>query len=387
MFENLLFQQSFVKTIENEINNESLPQALLFYGEDFSGKLTAALELARVLNCDYEGDWQCQCKSCHQNRSLQHPYLLITGSRYFNQEIKQSAEFLKISKTKPAQFIFIRNVRKLINRYSKELWDKDDNKFKKVASSLNKINEILYLLEPERELPEDKELVKTIDKIVTECVKLSSELPKGNIPINQIRNISSWVRRSVSNSKKVVILERADLMQDSSRNSLLKILEEPPKDTYFILISQKKNNVLPTILSRVRAYSFRNRSKGEQSLILEKLFKVKDTEFLREYFNNFSETQNSEIEKSAISFLEGITSKTQPFSSCFNLKVDPDTFNRFLVELTEQVRVEFLQGRLSISFVEELNSLVKESVSNQTYYNQSPILLLENLYYKGQHIA
>lgn len=387
MFENLLFQQNFVKTIENEITNGSLPQALLFYGDNYSGKLTAALELARVLNCEIDGSWQCQCKSCHQNRSMQHPYLLLTGTRYFNQEIKQSAEFLKTSKTKPSQFIFIRNVRKLIKRFSKELWDKDDNKFKKVASSLNKINDILYLLEPDRDLPEDKELIKTVDKIVTECLKLSSELPKGNIPINQIRNISSWVRRSVSKSKKIVILERADLMQDSSRNSLLKILEEPPKDTYFILISPKKNSVLPTILSRVRAYSFKSRSKGEQSLILEKLYKEKDIKSLREYFNNFSDTQNSEITQCAESYLKGMISGNESFSNILDIKIDPEVFNRFLMELTIQIRNSFIAGKLSISFVEELNKLIKESVSNQTYYNQSPTLLLENLYYKGQHIA
>lgn len=387
MFENLLFQEHFVKTISHEIANGTLPQSVLFYGESFSGKLTAAIELARVLNCDETGEWQCQCKSCHLSRNMQHPYLLIAGTRYFNQEIKQAGDFLIKNKTVPSQFIFIRNVRKLIKRFSQELWDKDDNKLKKITTSLNKINEVLYLIEPSSKLPAEKKLESTVKKIITECEKLSSELPKGNIPINQIRNITNWVRRSVTGSKKIVILERAELMQDSSRNSLLKILEEPPEDTHFILISEKKSTVLPTILSRVRAYGFKERSAKEQSLILDKIFKYNESSSIKDFFNSYSSISNTEIEESVDTFINGLLHKDTPFTDSIDIKLDSETFKRFLETLTIKLRNSLLEETISINFIEKINELIRDIVIKHNHFNQNPMLLLETLYYQGQRLS
>lgn len=387
MFENLLFQEHFVKTISHEIKNNSLPQSLLFYGESFSGKLTAAIELARVLNCEKDGEWQCQCKSCHLSRNMQHPYLLITGSRYFNQEIRQSGDFLLKNRTKPAQFIYIRNVRKLVKRFSQELWDKDDNKLKKITSSLNKIDDVIYKIEPTEELPEEKKLDKIVKQITAECLKLSAELPKGNIPINQIRNISNWVRRSVTGSKKVIILERAELMQDSSRNSLLKILEEPPEDTFFILISEKKSTVLPTILSRVRAYHFKERNLKEQSLILNKLFNYDKEDLIRNFFNSYSDINNDEIKNAVEVFIDGILDDSSAFNDSLEIKLDSDSFDRFLELLTLELRNSMFSNKISINVIEKIMELIRDSVIKYTHFNQNPMLLLETLFYKGQKIA
>ena len=50
MFENLLYQPASQQLAE-DIRQGSLPNALLFVGPPASGKLTCALELARVLAC------------------------------------------------------------------------------------------------------------------------------------------------------------------------------------------------------------------------------------------------------------------------------------------------------------------------------------------------
>ena len=47
--------------------------------------------------------------------------------------------------------------------------------------------------------------------------------------------------------KKTIIIENADRMLESVRNALLKILEEPPVDTIFILTTSQRNLVMPTI--------------------------------------------------------------------------------------------------------------------------------------------
>lgn len=54
-----------------------------------------------------------------------------------------------------------------------------------------------------------------------------------------------------SSDNKVYLLLDADAMEPTAQNALLKIIEEPPANVYFILTAQSKTVFLPTILSRV----------------------------------------------------------------------------------------------------------------------------------------
>ncbi len=55
---------------------------------------------------------------------------------------------------------------------------------------------------------------------------------------------------------KVFIIWMAEKMNSETNNKLLKILEEPPLDTKFILIAENTENILPTVLSRCQIHSF-----------------------------------------------------------------------------------------------------------------------------------
>lgn len=55
---------------------------------------------------------------------------------------------------------------------------------------------------------------------------------------------------------KVVVIDDAEAMTDAAANALLKILEEPPSDTYFFLIASKPLKLLPTIRSRCQRTDF-----------------------------------------------------------------------------------------------------------------------------------
>ena len=390
MFENLLFQQHIVSTLSREVSDGSLPGSLLFYGEPYSGKLTGALELARVLNCEFNGEWGCKCKNCNQSLTLQHPYTLLTGFRYSMQEINQAGDFLVRERSRSSQFIFIRNVRKLIKRFNEDLWDREDNKYKKAVASLNKIDDVIYLIEPGQDLPVEKKLQSTVKKIVAECTKLANELPKGNIPISQIRKISSWVRRSSAGSKRVVILERADLMQDSSRNALLKILEEPPANTYFILISDKRCTVLPTILSRVRSYAFKSRDNKEQQLILNKLFLNNNKhDSIKDFFLSFSEFEGDSFLKVVKRFTEACFEEYSSFNDALEEKIDSNYFNGFLEIFTNELKSIFYredQKLLTLNQLESINKSIRDKIIKQVHYNQNPMLLLETLFYELKRI-
>ncbi|MDO4531864.1 MAG: DNA polymerase III subunit delta, partial [Bacillota bacterium] len=51
--------------------------------------------------------------------------------------------------------------------------------------------------------------------------------------------------------KKIYIIEKADTLNVQSQNALLKTLEEPPAHAVFLLLAERAEGFLPTILSRV----------------------------------------------------------------------------------------------------------------------------------------
>ena len=59
---------------------------------------------------------------------------------------------------------------------------------------------------------------------------------------------------------KVFIIDQAERMLPSSSNALLKTLEEPPPDSYLILVSNAPDQLLPTVISRCRKVFLENLS-------------------------------------------------------------------------------------------------------------------------------
>lgn len=73
------------------------------------------------------------------------------------------------------------------------------------------------------------------------------------IRIDQIRELEDFVFvSSHRQGNRVVLLTEAEAMNPAAANALLKILEEPPATVYFILITSKQKNLLPTLRSRCR---------------------------------------------------------------------------------------------------------------------------------------
>jgi hypothetical protein len=88
-----------------------------------------------------------------------------------------------------------------------------------------------------------------------------------------IRNLEFWARLAPMGPRKVAIIENADRMLESSRNALLKILEEPPESVRFILTSSRRSAMMTTILSRSRTYHFVRRDAEGAALVIERVFR------------------------------------------------------------------------------------------------------------------
>lgn len=95
--------------------------------------------------------------------------------------------------------------------------------------------------------PEDAETSEDAPK------KKSSK--KTQISVDQIRQLIqalSLTNHGV-NSLRVVLIHPAESLNTASANALLKVLEEPPNNTIFILVSHQIHRLLPTILSRCQS--------------------------------------------------------------------------------------------------------------------------------------
>ncbi len=80
---------------------------------------------------------------------------------------------------------------------------------------------------------------------------ISPEQNKKTISVAQIRKMRNDAHiKAHMASRRVFIINRADQMNEQSQNALLKVLEEPPAQVMFILITRARAALLTTVLSR-----------------------------------------------------------------------------------------------------------------------------------------
>ncbi len=90
-----------------------------------------------------------------------------------------------------------------------------------------------------------------------------------NISIEDVRKLQLYCSLSIADGgKRIIIIDTADDLNKSSSNALLKLLEEPPKNTIFLLISHRPNLLLPTLKSRCQKLSFSNLDQADLVAVL-----------------------------------------------------------------------------------------------------------------------
>jgi len=102
-----------------------------------------------------------------------------------------------------------------------------------------------------------------------DIIKVSLCEKKKMISISQIREIGLLISVKPNEAqKRMVLILDADKMTVQAQNALLKVLEEPPETTFFILTATIPSALLPTILSRCSQVRFRPPSSHEIQQIL-----------------------------------------------------------------------------------------------------------------------
>jgi DNA polymerase-3 subunit gamma/tau len=270
-----MVKQPAAERLKADIENNILAPSMLFAGPPASGKGTTALEIGRAFSCETpSAPWNCRCHACAYHRALSHDDLVVTGPRPFSAEIAASrAALLRDTASASSRTLFWRSVRKLLLRFSPVLLA-DDPKITKLNGLLEAVTDTMEELNRSFERADEPEkITKLCDAALKHTQKLEAEGIADTVPVLHVRNAAYWLRIAPLGRRKLLVIENADRMQDAARNSLLKILEEPPETSAIILCSAKPEALLPTILSRLRRYGFARRGEAADAEVVRRVFK------------------------------------------------------------------------------------------------------------------
>lgn len=105
----------------------------------------------------------------------------------------------------------------------------------------------------------------------------------GSIPVEDVRKMLGFFGSTAGEGGwKIAIIDPLDDLKSSAANALLKMLEEPPPRSLFLMISHNPGRLLPTIRSRCHMVRFKPLSDAEMMKALVLVSETDDQKLLRE---------------------------------------------------------------------------------------------------------
>lgn len=198
-FSKIIGQNQIIDRLIDDVKNETIPHAQLFYGKEGTGSLEIALAYAQYLNCENKNDTD-SCGKC---------FSCIKANKFIHPDIHFSFPVFKRKEKPPTSDEFLIEWRDFLSNHAYGniedwlLWAKSENK-------------------------------------------------PANITKEECRNIVKKLSLKTYEGKyKVMLIWLPEFLGNNS-NRLLKILEEPTDNTVFLLVAENKNLLLSTVLSRVQ---------------------------------------------------------------------------------------------------------------------------------------
>jgi DNA polymerase-3 subunit gamma/tau len=387
VFNTIYGHASITEQLAKEIRRAELPSALLFYGPHYTGRLTAALETARVLSCEQEGEDQCICRSCREFLTLSHPYTMALCQRDHNGELSAAEDLLMRDKSIAARNHLIRAVKKSISSYHRSFIEESSQSKKGEFKSAFEIDQLLGEIEETDFSTSLEQVITLAKKAVKQVQKLNRGITK-SLPVRHIRTIGSFLRNSGTGGNRIVILEGVDMMNEAAANSLLKLLEEPPERVFFILLAQSRHAVLPTILSRVRPYFFSERERFVQQEVISNVFHDSGSSFssLESFMQEKQGIDWKGLEQQAEDYL--YTALSQRVVGHLHIQqiitsvANQGLRDLFLKKISELIHSEFNDGFVPQRKAKTILRIISDAMHRADVYNQGDALILETLYYR-----
>jgi len=125
--------------------------------------------------------------------------------------------------------------------------------------------------------PDDHPMVRLVEAGSHPDMRWLERLPREkaeglarNISVDQVRGLSELFDLSPAMSDwRVAVIDSVDELEASGANALLKMLEEPPPNCLFFLVSHAPGRLLPTIRSRCRRLDFQSLDDDAMTSVLE----------------------------------------------------------------------------------------------------------------------
>ena len=207
-----------------------------------------------------------------------------------------------------------------------------------------------------QEINEENSFYKSIMSNVSENFIYISNENQNKTKIEDIRNIKKkFTTSSLNNMPRFTILDDVELLNINAANSLLKLIEEPSDNNYFILINSKRKKVIETIKSRsLETKIFLSREK--QNKVFEELIKHYN---IADHFSH--KFKNLTTPGRLIKFSESLK----------NLEIDLNTslYDATLILLENfkktknDIFLDFINFFLEIKFSEKISLKNKESIN------------------------
>jgi len=204
LFKDILGEKKVKTQLISSVQNNRISHAQLFIGPEGNNKLALALAYAQYINCEQKltEDSCGLCSSCIKYTTFSHPDLLLVFPVIKSSNYKQP-----ISQQFASQW--------------KEL-----------------VTENIYL---------------NLGDWISFFDADNKSGQQGTIYIHEAEYLQRKVALKNYEAKyRVILIWMPEKMNTATANKLLKLLEEPPKGTIFLLVAEKADQLLPTILSRLQ---------------------------------------------------------------------------------------------------------------------------------------
>lgn len=228
-----------------------------------------------------------------------------------------------------------------------------------------------------------------------EMVYLLKPESKKSISVDQVREIHSFLTLKSLQPARFVIIDPADKLSTPAANSLLKVLEESPENTYFILITEKMRGLLPTIRSRSHILKFNPLSENE--LLQYKKFSKLSLQWsagrLQRALELEDEKNVEQLNQSLQFFYSLLSGQPQDWKKLAPWFFSNDINREWSIDIWKQALHQRLhqQGE-NLDWVPEKSGEIAgvyeniESLENDIGANVDKLLALENFFYRLRHL-
>ena len=207
---------------------------------------------------------------------------------------------------------------------------------------------------------------------------------KKNIDVGQIREMINYTNKSTFNdSARFILIDNVENLNKNSINALLKVIEEPNENVFFILINNSEKNILPTLKSRCLTFKINltfNETLNISNSILEKNVLDFVNFDLLSYYNSPGDIVN------LFNFAEdkSINLKDHTISSFINLLIENNYYKKnkpvkvLLINLIELFFLkEYMITNTKTSLINFYHKFIKKINNTEKFNLDEESLFLE----------